>query len=133
MVNGKLDHVGIAVRDFDATAALYARLGLAVAYKDAFEDRGLVRGYLSDGHSQLELLQPLRSDTPLGQFLAGRGEGLHHLCFEVDDLSSALADLAAEGYEPIPGSPWRGSRGTNAYLRPPASGGVVLELIEKYR
>ena len=133
MVEAKLDHVGIAVRDFDTTAALYARLGLAVTMKQAFEDRGMVRGYLSDGASQIELLQPLRDDTALAQFVAERGEQLHPLCFEVDDLAQGIADLTAEGYELMPGSPWRGSRGQNAYLRPPAGGGVVLELIEKDR
>lgn len=132
MIEGKLDHVGIAVRDFDATAAVYARLGLRVTLKQAFEDRGLMRGYLSDGASQLELLQPLEQDTALGRFVAERGGGLHHLCFEVDDLEGAIAELAAEGYALEPGSPWRGSRGTNAFLRPPV-GGVVLELIEKHQ
>src|SRR5688572_22713082 len=87
MVAGKLDHIGIAVPDFDATAALYARLGLAVTMKQAFEERGMVRGYLSDGASQLELLQPLRDDTALARFVAERGEQLHHLCFKVDDLA----------------------------------------------
>ena len=131
MVNGKLDHVGVAVRDFDATAAVLGRLGLAVTMKQAFEERGMVRGYVSDGASQVELLQPLRTDTPLAQFLADRGDAPHHLCFEVDDLSGAIAELTVEGYALMAGSPWRGSRGTNAYLRPPAGSGLVLELIEK--
>jgi methylmalonyl-CoA epimerase len=133
MVEGKLDHVGIAVRDFDATAALYGRLGLTVTMKQAFEDRGQVRGYLSDGTSQLELLQPLRDDTALAQFVAARGDQLHHLCFEVDDLERGIADLTAEGYALMPGSPWRGSRGHNAYLEPPAGSGLVVELIQKDR
>ena len=133
MVKGTLEHVGIAVRDFDATAAVSGRLGLKVVNKQVLEARGVVRGYLSDGQGLLELLQPLRDDTIIGRFVAERGEDLHHLCFAVDDLHSAVADLAADGYELTLGSPWRGSRGMNAYLRHESGSGVVIELVEKDR
>src|SRR5581483_477521 len=119
--------------DFDATAARYARLGLQVASKLTFADRGVIRGYLSDGRSIVELHQPLRADTPLGRFLGAQEEVQHHLCFAVDDLEGAIGELAAEGYALEPGSPWNGSRGRNAYLAPPAGRGLVLELVEKYR
>src|ERR1041384_7613187 len=108
MVNGTLDHVGVVVRDFDATAARYARLGLAVASKLVFEDRGVIRGYLSDGRSIVELHQPLRADTPLARFLGDQEELQHHLCFAVDDLEAAIAALAQDGYALEPGSPWNG-------------------------
>jgi methylmalonyl-CoA/ethylmalonyl-CoA epimerase len=133
MVNGTLDHVGVVVRDFDATAARYARLGLQVASKLTFEDRGVIRGYLSDGRNIVELHQPLRADTPLAQFLGDRDEAQHHLCFAVDDLERAIAELAAEDYALAPGSPWNGSRGRNAYLHSRDGRDLVLELVEKYR
>ncbi|HEY7065260.1 MAG TPA: VOC family protein [Chloroflexota bacterium] len=132
MVHGTLDHVGVVVRDFDATAARYARLGLTVASRLVFEDRGVIRGYLSDGRSIVELHQPLRADTPLARFLGDQEEVQHHLCFAVDDLEGGIAALEADGYALEPGSPWNGSRGRNAYLAPPPAGGLVLELVEKY-
>jgi methylmalonyl-CoA/ethylmalonyl-CoA epimerase len=133
MVQGTLDHVGVVVRDFDATAARYARLGLRVASRLVFEDRGVIRGYLSDGRSIVELHQPLRPDTDLARFLGDRDEAQHHLCFVVDDLEQGIAELAAEGYALAPGSPCNGSRGRNAYLYPRDGGSLVLELVEKYR
>ena len=133
MVTGTLDHVGVIVRDFDATAARYARLGLRVASRLVFEDRGVIRGYLSDGRSIVELHQPLRADNPLAAFLGDRDEAQHHLCFAVDDLERAIAELEAENYGLAPGSPWNGSRGRNAYLHSRDSGSLVLELVEKHR
>jgi methylmalonyl-CoA/ethylmalonyl-CoA epimerase len=133
MVNGTLDHVGVVVRDFDATAARYARLGLRVASRLVFEDRGVIRGYLSDGRSIVELHQPLRANTDLAVFLGERDEAQHHLCFAVDDLERAIGELEAEDYALAPGSPWNGSRGRNAYLYPRDGGSLVLELVEKYR
>jgi methylmalonyl-CoA epimerase len=132
MVHGTLDHVGVVVRDFDATAARYARLGLRVASKLVLADRGVIRGYLSDGRSIVELHQPLRADTDLARFLGDRDEAQHHLCFAVDDLAGGIAALAAEGYTLAPGSPWNGSRGRNAYLYPHDGGSLVLELVEPY-
>src|SRR6476469_7983033 len=109
MVNGTLDRAGVVVRDFDATAARYARLGLQVASRLVFEDRGVIRGYLSDGRSIVELHQPLRADNPLAAFLGARDEAQHHVCFAVDDLEAAIAALTADGYALAPGSPWNGS------------------------
>jgi methylmalonyl-CoA/ethylmalonyl-CoA epimerase len=132
-MNGTLDHVGIVVRDFDATAARYARLGLRVASKLVLDERGVIRGYLSDGRNIVELHQPLRADTSLARFLGDRDEAQHHLCFAVDDLEAAIAALTADGYALAPGSPWNGSRGRNAYLHPRDGNSLVLELVEKYR
>ncbi len=133
MVAGTLDHVGVVVRDFDATAARYARLGLRVASKLVLEERGVIRGYLSDGRNVVELHQPFRAETQLARFLGDRDEAQHHLCFAVDNLEAAIAALTAEGYTLAPGSPWRGSRGRNAYLDSRDGRGLVLELVEKYQ
>ena len=130
---GRLDHVGIAVTDLTAARDLYERvLGLEVAHEEVIEDQGVHELLLSTGDAFVQLVAPLSPDTPVGRFLARRGEGLHHVGYAVPDVAAAVADLRAQGFEVIEPAPRIGSGGTTiAFLHPKSMGGVLVELVEE--
>jgi methylmalonyl-CoA/ethylmalonyl-CoA epimerase len=129
----KIDHLGIAVRSISDSLAFYRdALGLALAGTERVEDQGVEVALLPVGESRIELLEPFSEDTPVGRFIAKRGEGLHHICYEVEDLSSKLEDLKARGVRVLDGYPRRGAEGKLvAFLHPSSAGGVLVELVEK--
>jgi methylmalonyl-CoA/ethylmalonyl-CoA epimerase len=128
-MHAKLDHVGIAVRNLEDAIRGYARFGLRPS-RDASAE-GLRIAFLPVGDSQLELLEPTGPDTVVGKFIERRGEGLHHLCFEVNDLQAALTELTRQGVELIDRSPRPGIDGKVAFIHPRSCGGVLIELVEK--
>jgi methylmalonyl-CoA/ethylmalonyl-CoA epimerase len=126
-----LDHIGIAVRSLDA-AKIYADLGLAIDHIEIVETQKVKTAFLSVGDSNLELLEPASADSPIAKFIEKRGEGIHHLCFRVDDIEAHLAQLKAKGYRLINESPVPGAHGCRvAFLHPAAGNGVLIELSEK--
>jgi methylmalonyl-CoA/ethylmalonyl-CoA epimerase len=131
---GRLDHVGIAVSDLAAARGLYERvLGLEVTHEEVIEEQGvhelLLRG---GGGAYVQLVAPLGPDTPVGRFLARRGEGLHHVGYAVPDVAAAVADLRAQGFEVIDPAPRVGSGGTTiAFVHPKSMQGVLVELVEE--
>ncbi|HYC59100.1 MAG TPA: methylmalonyl-CoA epimerase [Thermoanaerobaculia bacterium] len=127
----KLDHIGIAVRSLDA-ARIYETLGLTVDHRETVETQKVNTAFLSVGESNLELLEPTSSDSPIAKFIEKRGEGIHHICLRVDDIESHLARLKAEGYRLINEHPVPGAHGCRvAFLHPAAGNGVLIELSEK--
>lgn len=127
----RLDHIGIAVRSLDDALPIYLALGLAVTHREEVAGQKVRTAFLPAGDSSIELLEPLSEDSPIAGFLARRGPGIHHLCFAVDDLEGALADLAARGYRLIHRSPVEGAGGKRvAFLHPEAGQGVLIELSE---
>ena len=136
----RIDHVGIAVRDLDAAVDLYSSLfGLTVAGRETNEAQGVREAmlYVADapgGASYVQLLEPLGPDTPVGKFLAARGEGVHHVGYGVDDVAAALAALADEGVRLVDERPRHGSLGAAiAFLHPKSVGGVLTELVQAAR
>jgi methylmalonyl-CoA/ethylmalonyl-CoA epimerase len=129
----KIDHLGIAVRSISDSLTFYRdALGLVLAGTERVEDQGVEVALLPVGESRIELLEPFSEDTPVGRFIAKRGEGLHHICYEVEDLSSKLEDLKARGVRVLDGYPRRGAEGKLvAFLHPSSAGGVLVELVEK--
>src|SRR3954468_24483305 len=95
-----LDHVGIAVRSLDVVK-IYQSLGLTIDHVEVVDTQKVRTAFLSVGDSNLELLEPVSGDSPIAKFIEKRGEGIHHLCFRVDDLEGHLAKLKAEGYRLI--------------------------------
>jgi len=127
-----LDHVAVAVRDLDASLAVFRRLyGLDPASRRVMVEEGWEQAVILVGGSRVELLAPTGPDTPVGRFLAERGEGLHHLALAVADLDAALAHLAEEGEDAVDRAPRADAEGRRtALVRTRALGGVMCELVE---
>lgn len=125
-----LDHIGIAVRRLDERLPFYRDLlGLEHAGTEDVATEGVRAAFLPAGRTRLELLEPLRDDATLARHLAKRGEGVHHLCFEVEDLDAALHRLEAAGHEIVGGGARPGAEGSRvAFLHPRRTGGVLVEL-----
>jgi methylmalonyl-CoA/ethylmalonyl-CoA epimerase len=130
---GRLDHVGIAVTDLAAARALYEGvLGLEVTHEEVIEDQGVHELLLRAGEAYVQLVAPLAPDSPVGRFLASRGEGVHHVGYAVADVAAAIADLRAKGLEVVDPAPRVGSGGTTiAFLHPKSMQGVLVELVEE--
>jgi methylmalonyl-CoA/ethylmalonyl-CoA epimerase len=127
-----IHHVGVAVRDLEAARARYERLlGARVEARERVEEQGVeALGLLLGDGGRVELLAPLADDTPVGRFLARRGEGMHHLAFGVDDLPAELAHLRAAGATLIDERPRTGIYGAMAFVHHSSLGGVLSELVQ---
>jgi len=127
-----LDHVAIAVESLDDALAEYARLyGVEPLYREVVEQQGVEEAMIAVGGSFIQLLEPLGPDTPVGRFLAAKGEGLHHVALAVHDIDAALEHLADEGARLIDERPRRGGRGARiAFVHPKQSAGTLVELVE---
>jgi methylmalonyl-CoA epimerase len=126
-----IHHVGVAVEDLDAAVASYERLfGGRLEHRERVEEQGVEAASLRLGESRVELLAALGEDTPVGRFLAKRGPGMHHVAYQVDDVESALADLAGQGVELIDAAPRRGMFGLQvAFVHPESVHGVLSEVV----
>jgi methylmalonyl-CoA/ethylmalonyl-CoA epimerase len=129
----KIEHIALAVEDLDAAIKHYAEVwGLEVSHRERVEDQGVEEAMLPLGESFLQLLGPTSPDTTVGKFVAKRGEGLHHIAYEVDDLEGALAELKAKGVPLIDEAPRLGGRGHMvAFVHPKGNHGLLVELIQK--
>jgi methylmalonyl-CoA/ethylmalonyl-CoA epimerase len=130
---GKIEHVALAVSDMDAAIAHYRDVwGLEVEHRERVEDQGVEEAMLSLGESHLQLLAPTREETTVARFLDRRGEGLHHIAYEVDDLEGALGELKTKGIELIDEAPRPGGRGHMvAFVHPRDNHGLLVELIQR--
>jgi methylmalonyl-CoA/ethylmalonyl-CoA epimerase len=127
----KLDHIGIAVRSIPETK-IYEALGFEIEHLEDVVSQGVRTAFLSVGDANIELLQPLNADSTVAKYIEKRGEGIHHLCFRVDDLPKQLEKLKAEGFRLINPEPVPGAHGCRvAFLHPAAGNGVLIELSEK--
>jgi methylmalonyl-CoA/ethylmalonyl-CoA epimerase len=128
-----VDHVGIATQDLEAAVDHYRRaFGVEPVHRERVEDQGVEEVMFRAGTSYIQLLGALGPDTPVGKFLAKRGEGMHHVGYRVDDVASVLERLRGLGVELIDEEPRPGSRGTTvAFVHPKAFGGVLIELVQE--
>jgi len=126
-----IHHVGVAVEDLDTAVDTYERLfGGRLEHRERVEDQGVEAASLRLGGSRVELLAALGDDTPVGRFLAKRGPGMHHVAYEVDDVSAALAELSEQGVELIDAQPRRGLFGLQvAFVHPESVHGVLSEVV----
>jgi methylmalonyl-CoA/ethylmalonyl-CoA epimerase len=127
----RIDHVGIACRNLDETVERYHRsFCLKVVSVEVNEAQGVREAMLGAGPGYIQLLEPLGPDTPVGKFLARRGEGIHHIGYGVDDIEAALATIGATGVRLLDERPRHGSMGASiAFLHPADLGGVLTELV----
>ena len=129
---GRIHHVAVVVESLEAALPMYRDLlGLPLeTIMDIQSDRVRI-AFLGVGESKVELVQPTDDTTGVSRFLASKGEGFHHVCFEVDDLAQELTRLGIDGVELIDSAPRRGAEGPVAFLHPRSCHGVLVELIEK--
>lgn len=128
----KISHIGIAVRDLDQQIAFYRDvLGLELKGIEEIQDQGVRVAMLGVGESNIELLQPLSEDSPVAKFLDRRGEGIHHLAYEVEGIEETLKQVAEKGTELIDPKPRLGAHDQRiAFLHPRSTFGVLTELCE---
>jgi len=139
----RIDHVGIACRDLDKTIELYrATFGLEVVSLESNSEQGVREAMLAVGPDAaiaaaggrpgyVQLLEPLGPDTPVGKFIARRGEGIHHVGYGVADINAALVTMGGTGIRLIDERPRHGSMGASiAFLHPADLGGVLTELVQ---
>ena len=123
--------MALVVRDLEASLGLYRdMLGLPVETILPIPQDGVTIAFLPVGESRVELVQPTDHTTGVARFLASKGEGFHHVCFEVPDLAATLDRLMVDGIELIDTAPRRGAEGPVAFLHPHSCHGVLIELIE---
>ena len=127
----RLRHVAVAVESIDAALPLWKALGLELRHTEDVPSEGVRTAHLAAGGGEVELLEPLAGDTPVGRFLERQGPGLHHIALDVDDLAAALARCADAGLNPLGGGARDGAEGTRiAFFHPRDTGGVLVELVE---
>jgi methylmalonyl-CoA/ethylmalonyl-CoA epimerase len=129
----EIDHVAIAVNDLAATVAWYEDvLGARVVHREVVDSDGVEEALIAVADSYVQLLTPVRDDSPVATFLARRGEGLHHVGYRVQDCAAALEAVKAAGGRVIDTVPRPGSRGTTvAFIHPKTVGGTLIELVEE--
>lgn len=128
----KIDHIGIAVRDWDAAMARYVALtGAPPQHIEEVPAQKVKVAIFDVGESRVELLVPTADDSPIAKFLDKRGEGMHHICFKVSDLDHALQRLRNEGMEILPNAGAGAEGNCVAFLHPKSAAGVLIELVEK--
>ena len=128
---GKIHHVALIVRAIDESLAVWRDLlGLELeTVMDIPDDRVRI-AFLGVGESKIELVEPTDDTTGVARFLASKGEGFHHICFEVANLAETLLRLEIDGLELIDSAPRRGAEGPVAFIHPRSCHGVLVELIE---
>lgn len=128
----KVDHIGIVVRDIEEALKVYRdALGLPLAHIQEVPEQRVRIAFLPVGDCEIELVEPTTADSGVALFLEKRGEGLHHICFEVNDIEAALRELAAKGLQLIDEKSRQGAMGQVAFLHPRSAHGVLIELVEK--
>ncbi len=128
----KIDHIGIAVKDLNQAIRLYRdQLGLKIKGIEEVDQQKVKVAFIPVKETNLELLEPTDPCGPVGKFIAKKGEGIHHISFNVSDLEGKLKQLKEEGIELIDQEPRKGAGGAKvAFLHPKSTGGVLIELCE---
>ena len=127
-----LDHVAIAVEDLDSTVAGYrSRYNVEPLYRETVESQGVEEAMIPVGGSFVQLLRPLKPETPVGRFLSKHGEGLHHVAYAVASIDAALEHLASQEAQLVDEHPRLGGRGARiAFVHPADLAGTLIELVE---
>ncbi len=129
---GKIHHVAVVVRSIDESLRLWRdMLGMPVELVLPIEFDRVTIAFLAVGESKIELVQPDDDTTGVARFLANKGEGFHHVCFEVDNIAETLLRLELDGIQLIDTAARKGAEGPVAFLHPKSCQGVLVELIEK--
>lgn len=133
MAPNKIDHIGIAVNDLESAKEFYTgSLGLRVDHEETLGDMKIA--FIPVGEVNLELIQSTSDEGVIAKFITKRGEGVHHIAYEVEDVSSALEALKARGVKLVDETPREGAHGTKvAFVHPKSACGVLSELVSEKR
>jgi methylmalonyl-CoA/ethylmalonyl-CoA epimerase len=128
----RIDHIAVAVEDMNQSLSFWEKaLGLHVDAVRSVPEQAVDIAFLPIGASEVELVKPATDDSGIAKWMAKRGPGIHHICFEVDDIRQTLADLAAQGMELIDREPRANPEGKlYAFVHPKSTGGVLVELYQ---
>ena len=128
----RLDHIAVLVADLEQALAFWQdQLGLSLDHVETIDSMAVKIAFLPLGESEIELVQPITTDSGLAKFLAKRGPGLHHICIEVDDITAKLEELRAKDVRLIDEEPVLMADGRKlAFIHPKSTGGVLIELYE---
>jgi methylmalonyl-CoA/ethylmalonyl-CoA epimerase len=129
---GRIDHIGIAVTDLEASAELYAQqFDMREQHRETVEEQGVEAVLYEVGDGHIELIKPLSADSGVAKFIERNGEGMHHIAYAVDDIDAALERVKAAGLRLIDEQPRKGIRGSRvAFLHPKSTAGVLTEIVE---
>tara|TARA_R110002012_G_scaffold276449_3_gene463406 strand:+ start:239 stop:640 length:402 start_codon:yes stop_codon:yes gene_type:complete len=130
-----IEHIGIAVKNIKESNALFAKLFGKAHYKEeAVESEGVNTSFFKVGSNKIELLEATNPDSPIAKFLEKKGEGIHHIAFDVDDIEAELKRLKNEGFIVLNETPKKGADNKLvAFLHPKSSNGVLIELCQEIR
>jgi methylmalonyl-CoA/ethylmalonyl-CoA epimerase len=130
-----IEHIGIAVKNIKESNALFAKLFGKAHYKEeAVESEGVNTSFFKVGSNKIELLEATNPDSPIAKFLEKKGEGIHHIAFDVDDIEAELKRLKNEGFIVLNEMPKKGADNKLvAFLHPKSSNGVLIELCQEIR
>ncbi len=129
----QIDHVAIAVQDLEAAIAYYAdTFGATVAHRERVDSDGVEEALLKVADSYIQLLTPVRNDSPVAKYLEKKGEGIHHVGYRVADCAATLQSVKDHGGQVIDQVPRPGSRGTTvAFVHPKGAFGTLIELVQE--
>ena len=128
----KVDHVSIAVKNLEEGIKTYEKLlGIKHSHIEEVPDQGIKAAMIQIGDVEIELIEPIKPDSGVAKFLENKGEGIHHICLEVDDVDKELESLAAKGVDLIDKKGRKGLAGKIGFLHPRSAKGVLIELAQK--
>lgn len=132
MDTSRIDHIGVVVKDAGERLRLYRDfLGLELMKVEELPERGLRVYFLKVGDTRIELLEPMHENSEVSAFLEKRGEGVHHIAFNVHGIDDAIELAKRHGLQPLSDTPQRGAGGTKVlFFHPKTTGGVLVELVE---
>ena len=129
----KIEHIGIAVKDLEVSNTLFEKLFGAPAYKsEVVESEGVTTSFFLNGPNKIELLAATNPDLPIAKFIEKKGEGIHHIAFDVEDIVSEIARLQKEGFVVLNETPKKGADNKLvAFLHPKSTNGVLIEVCQE--
>jgi len=125
----RIDHIGVAVRNLENSLAFYESMGAKPYHFEEVESQKVKVAFIKIGESNIELLEPTSEDSPIFKYIEKKGEGIHHICYDVQDLNKALETLKRDGFQLINEAPQKGAHHKLvAFVHPKSTNGVLTEL-----
>ena len=131
----KIEHIGIAVKNLESSTSIFEKLFAQKAYKrEEVESEGVMTEFFQVGPNKIELLEATKPDSPIAKFIAKKGEGIHHIAFEVDDIKAEMARLSSEGFTLLNEKPKKGADNKLVcFVHPKDANGVLIELCQEIK